>query len=238
MRVSGLPRCGVSRSRFGHVVGHLAQPVHVVAERDQPRRQAGEFGERVAHPDRARHLAEGADMRQAGRAVAGLEQRVALAGRGEPLRRPWPLPRTARFSGSAVSLLRSVSGIRRKLETGGCTVNRGGAFCSAVTYRRSCRPCRRRCRRHFRRRPSQARRTAPAARRRQNSRRTQEPRQTSAVRMTAAIASVSAAATTATATVTGRGSPRPRPPAAAASRRGWRRASRTPRAPEPSRSRR
>ena len=34
--------------------------------------------------DGARHLAEGADMRQAGRAVAGLEQRMALAGRGEP----------------------------------------------------------------------------------------------------------------------------------------------------------
>ena len=85
MRVSGLPRCGVSRSRLGTLSGTLAQPVHVVAERDQPRRQAGEFGERVAHPGGARHLAEGADMRQAGRAVAGLEQRVALAGRGKPL---------------------------------------------------------------------------------------------------------------------------------------------------------
>ena len=63
-----------------HVVRDLAQPVHVVAERQQAGRQAGQHGEGVAHPGGAGDLAERADMRQAGRAVAGLEQRVTLAG--------------------------------------------------------------------------------------------------------------------------------------------------------------
>ena len=63
-----------------HVVRHLAQPVHVVAESEQTGRQAGEPGERVAHPGGAGDLAERADMRQAGRAVASLEQGAVLAG--------------------------------------------------------------------------------------------------------------------------------------------------------------
>ena len=50
-----------------HVVGHLAEPIHVVGERDQPRLDlvVGEHAEGVAHHGGARHLAEGADMRQA-----------------------------------------------------------------------------------------------------------------------------------------------------------------------------
>ena len=64
----------------GDVVRHLAQRVHVVGEGDQPGldRLAGEHAEGVAHHRGARHLAEGADMRQARRAVAGLEDHLVL----------------------------------------------------------------------------------------------------------------------------------------------------------------
>ena len=66
---------------LGDVVGHLPEPVHVVGEGHEARRDVAEQGEGAAHHGRARHLAEGADVGQAGRAVAGLEQRMAL-GRG------------------------------------------------------------------------------------------------------------------------------------------------------------
>ena len=62
-----------------HVVRHFAQAVHVVGERQQARRQAGEFGEGLAHPGGAGDLAEGADVGQAGGAVAGFEQSLGLA---------------------------------------------------------------------------------------------------------------------------------------------------------------
>ena len=64
------------------VVRHLAQAVHVVREGDEPGRDrvSGQDPEGVAHHAGARHLAEGADMRQARGAVAGLEQRLFLAG--------------------------------------------------------------------------------------------------------------------------------------------------------------
>ena len=59
----------------GDVVGDFAQAVHVVGEADQPRRHLvlGEHAEGVPHHGGARDLAERADMRQAGGAVAGLE---------------------------------------------------------------------------------------------------------------------------------------------------------------------
>ena len=59
-----------------HVVRDLAHAVHVVGEAEQPRLDlvAGQHAEGVAHHRGARDLAERADMRQAGRAVAGLEQ--------------------------------------------------------------------------------------------------------------------------------------------------------------------
>ena len=62
-----------------HVVGDLAQAVHVVAERDQARGilVVGQGAEGRAHHGRARHLAEGAHVRQAARAVAGLEDNAA-----------------------------------------------------------------------------------------------------------------------------------------------------------------
>eukprot|EP01136_Pigoraptor_vietnamica_P045843 Opistho-1_new@24326 len=57
-----------------HIVRHLAQAVHVVAERDQPGGRVRQRLERAAHHRRAQHFVERADMRQARRAVAGLEQ--------------------------------------------------------------------------------------------------------------------------------------------------------------------
>ncbi len=64
-----------------HVVRHLAQPVHVVGEGEEPRRDAafGQDVERVADHGRARDLAERADVRQARRAIAGLEEHVLLS---------------------------------------------------------------------------------------------------------------------------------------------------------------
>ena len=64
----------------GHVVRYLAQAVHVVGKSNQPRFDlvVGEHAEGVAHHGGARHFAEGADMRQAGGAVAGLEDHLVL----------------------------------------------------------------------------------------------------------------------------------------------------------------
>jgi hypothetical protein len=60
------------------VVGHLPEPVQVVGKGEQPRRQVGQAAKRLAHHGGPDDLAEGADMRQAGGAVAGLEQHIAL----------------------------------------------------------------------------------------------------------------------------------------------------------------
>ena len=75
---------------IGDVVGNCAQAVHVVGERDQPGRQIGQAGERLAHQRGAEHLGEGADVRQPGRAVAGLEQDEAFGRRRllDPLEQP------------------------------------------------------------------------------------------------------------------------------------------------------
>jgi hypothetical protein len=74
----------------GDVVGHLAHAIHIVREGDEAGRQAGQRGKGLPHPGRAGDFPECADMRQAGGAVAGLEQRHAFAGRlhaGDKLRR-------------------------------------------------------------------------------------------------------------------------------------------------------
>ncbi len=67
------------------VVGHFAQPVHIVGKGDEPRLDlvAGENAERVAYHGRARNFTERADMRQAGRTVACLENHFALTGAGD-----------------------------------------------------------------------------------------------------------------------------------------------------------
>jgi hypothetical protein len=64
----------------GHVVRHLAQAVHVVGKCDQasPDPVLGQHPKGMTHHGRARDLAEGADMRQARRAIAGLEQHFVL----------------------------------------------------------------------------------------------------------------------------------------------------------------
>ena len=82
----------------GDVVGHLAQAVHVVGESDQARLDlvVGEHAEGVAHHGGARHFAEGADMRQAGRAVAGFENDFVLRRASSAAQRSCALPRTAR----------------------------------------------------------------------------------------------------------------------------------------------
>ena len=63
-----------------HVVGHLAQAVHVVGKGDQPGLDlvVGQHAEGMTHHGGARHFAESADMRQAGRAVTGLEDHFVL----------------------------------------------------------------------------------------------------------------------------------------------------------------
>ena len=64
-----------------HVLRHLAHAVEIVREADQPRRNVRDRLERPADHRRPRHLAEGADMRQPARPVAGLEQHVPLGRR-------------------------------------------------------------------------------------------------------------------------------------------------------------
>ena len=62
----------------GDVVRHLAQAVHVVGEAEEARRHVGETLEGLTHHGRARHLAEGADVRQARRPIARFEEDVAF----------------------------------------------------------------------------------------------------------------------------------------------------------------
>ena len=72
---------------IGQVVRYLAQPVHIVGKGKQAGRQVRQTLESPPDHRRAHHFAEGADMRQAGGAIAGLEQGIAL-GRdtaGEPV---------------------------------------------------------------------------------------------------------------------------------------------------------
>ena len=72
------------------VVRHGAQPVHVVGEGIEFRWPARQELEHLAHERGPEDLGEGADMRQAGRPVAGLEQNEAFRGRppAEPLDQP------------------------------------------------------------------------------------------------------------------------------------------------------
>src|SRR3546814_5301509 len=83
----GAERIGDARQRLaemlaehllvGDVVGHFAQPIHIVRESDEASRLIGERVEGVAHHRRAQHFVEGADMRQPRGAVAGFEQHRA-----------------------------------------------------------------------------------------------------------------------------------------------------------------
>ena len=62
------------------IFGHLAHPVHVVGKAEQTRGNVADHLERAADHRRARDFAKGADMRQAGRSIARLEQDIALGG--------------------------------------------------------------------------------------------------------------------------------------------------------------
>ncbi len=95
----------------GNVVRHLAQAVHVVGERDQPGldRVVGQHAEGVAHHGGARDFAESADMRQAGRAVAGLEDHLVLRALLSAARRSCAPPRTARRATASASARRSAA---------------------------------------------------------------------------------------------------------------------------------
>ncbi len=116
MRVNGLPKTPSQQLPVRHVVRHLAQPIHVVAKRDQTRRPPRQHAKGMTHPRRARHLAESADMRQPGRPIPGLEQRLILA-------RPVPAgPATLAASSSGHAfraagprLLRTVADVAGKL---------------------------------------------------------------------------------------------------------------------------
>ena len=66
---------------LGHIVGDLAHPVHIVRKTDQPRGNVRNHLEGPADHRGARHFAKRADMRQAGGAVAGFKQHIALFGR-------------------------------------------------------------------------------------------------------------------------------------------------------------
>ena len=64
----------------GDVVGNLAQAVHIIGKGHQSGRNIAEFVKRPAHHGGSRHLAKGADVRQAGGAVACFKQHMALLG--------------------------------------------------------------------------------------------------------------------------------------------------------------
>src|SRR6266481_9992948 len=59
---------------------YLSQPIHVVGERDQAGLDfvVGEHAKGMAHHGGARDLAEGTDVRQARRTIAGLEHHLVL----------------------------------------------------------------------------------------------------------------------------------------------------------------
>ena len=75
-----LAEMGRHHVAVGDIVGHLAQPVHVVGEGDQPGLDlvVGEYAKGMAHHGGACDLAEGTDMRQPRRAIAGLEDDLVL----------------------------------------------------------------------------------------------------------------------------------------------------------------
>ena len=77
-----LAEMGGDKLLVRNIVGDLAQSVHVVGKGDEARLHLipGQDTEGVPHHAGARDFAESADMRQAGGAIAGLEQHFGLAG--------------------------------------------------------------------------------------------------------------------------------------------------------------
>ena len=79
--VSGLPRCGASISLLGTLSGTLRSPSMSSEKQNSRVGTSLRPLEGLAHHGGAHDLAERADMRQARRAVAGLEQHIALGRR-------------------------------------------------------------------------------------------------------------------------------------------------------------
>ena len=65
---------------LGHVFGHFAHAIDIVGKADQARWDVRDHLERAADHGGTGHLAEGADMRQTGRAIAGFKQHVTFFG--------------------------------------------------------------------------------------------------------------------------------------------------------------
>jgi hypothetical protein len=72
---------GLDLLRMGDVVRQLSQPIHVVGEGVEPGRDVREPLEGTADERGPEDLGEGADMRQAGWTIAGLEEDEPLLGR-------------------------------------------------------------------------------------------------------------------------------------------------------------
>jgi len=122
---------------LGHVLGHFAHPVHVVGEREEPRRQVGHQTEGVDDHDRPLHLAERAEVGETARTIAGLEERVSLLGRAarEPLEEPARL-----FEGPGLALARGGGQFGIQHDGSGFAVVRGSGPRSVVSPRRPCQP--------------------------------------------------------------------------------------------------
>ncbi len=108
---------------------HLAHPVHVVGESDQPARPVGHLGKGMADHQRAGDLLEGAEMGQPAGTVAGLEDYLAA-------RRP---------VGIALEELAGLL-IGPGLRNQGCGAYRfhfvhRGLLAEAGEHRQRCRPC-------------------------------------------------------------------------------------------------
>ncbi len=123
------------------VVGDLAEPVHVIAERDEAGRQAGQFLISVADHGGAKHFVEGADVGQARGAIASFEQdRRAI---GFPV---WPAlqqfarffigPGLARQSGISKCVVAQLLPFRSHIAKAG---QRGRSFAPSRAPRNPCR---------------------------------------------------------------------------------------------------
>ena len=117
------------------VVGHFAQPVHIVGKGDEPRLDlvVGQNAEGVAHHGRARDFAECADMRQAGGAVAGFEQITSF----------WPVRATratilrASSKGHAPAWLAASRSVKAAAADGSEAVIFSSGLCAAAPSRRA-----------------------------------------------------------------------------------------------------
>ena len=137
MRVSGLPRCSRSISGLGMLSGTLRKP-SMSSEKAKSRVGRSDMPpEGLAHHGGAHHLAEGADMRQARGAIAGLEQHIAL-GRRRSLKRATSLRASSKGQARAARAQCSLVAHRLMFRntTGGTYGARRGASTGAAPHPR------------------------------------------------------------------------------------------------------